>query len=243
MSRLLAVNTSPTAERGRTHRLLELVRGGAESAGAEVKRVVLRGRKIHPCRGCLRCWVKHPGRCAQSDDMAGLMDDVLASDIMVIASPVYVDGFCAQAKTFIDRLIPLIDPHFELVDGHCRHRVRHEKLPAIALVSVCGFSEADNFDLIVEHTRRMCRNLRTEFAGAVLRPASRVLTLREKMPERIEPIMQAAREAGRELAAEGRVSEQCARRVAEPVFPKELYIDGANLFWDRCIARGRFPPD
>ena len=240
---IFAVNASPTMRRGMTHRLLELVLEGARAGGATVESVFLQKQQISPCLGCLKCWVAHPGRCVQDDDMTRLRQRFAAADLFLLAAPVYVDGFCAQAKTFLDRLIPLVDPHFELVDGHCRHKMLLERVPAIGLVSVCGFSELDNLDLVVEHTRRMCRNLRTRYAGAVLRPASRVLTMQQALPEKVAAVEEAARRAGRELAERGEVSAATAGEVAQPFFPVDLYVDGANLFWDRCLEKKRFPPE
>jgi len=241
--KIFAVNSSPTASRGMTQRLLELVLEGARQAGAEVEQVFLQGRRIAPCLGCLNCWVRHPGRCVQKDDMDELRPKVAAADVFLLATPVYVDGMCAQAKIFLDRLIPLIDPHFTLVDGHCRHRMLSEKMPDLALVSVCGFYELDNFEPLVEHLRRAAKNLGGRFLGAVLRPASRLLTLKDSMPDQVEQIEQAARRAGRELVEKGAFSPETLEEVARQFFPKEIYVDGANLFWDRCIKKGRFPPD
>lgn len=240
---IFAVNASPTGRRGMTHRLLELVLEGAREAGARVESVFLHQQRIAPCLGCLKCWVAHPGCCVQDDDMTRLRQCFADADLFLLATPVYVDGYCAQAKIFLDRLIPLVDPHFELVEGHCRHKMALERVPAIGLVSVCGFSELDNLDLVVEHTRRMCRNLRTRYAGAVLRPASRVLVMQRALPEQVAAVEQAARQAGRELVERGEVEAATAEAVARPLFPTDLYIDGANLFWDRCIAKKRFPPD
>ncbi len=224
-----------------THRLLGPVLEGAREAGAEVEEVLLLQKMISPCRGCFACWVKHPGRCAQADDMTELRQKVAASDVLVLATPVYVDGMCAQAKTFIDRLIPLIDPHFTMIDGHCRHRMA-ARLPDLALVSVCGFWELDNFDVVVEHLRRISRNLGSRFLGAVLRPASRVLTMTESMPDKVASVERAARFAGRELVERGEFRPETLSEIAQPFFPVDLYVDGANLFWDRCIEKGRFPP-
>ena len=225
-----------------TQRLLEPVLEGARQAGADVELVLLCERKISPCRGCLACWVKHPGRCTQADDMSELRERVAAADLLLLATPVYVDGMCAQAKMFVDRLIPLLDPHFALVDGHCRHRPAGRRLPDLALVSVCGFWELDNFDLVVEHLKRMARNLGSRFRGAVLRPASRVLTLSASLPDKVAEVESAARRAGRELAEGAEIGPETRAQVAQPFFPVELYVEGANLFWDRCLEKGRFPP-
>ena len=43
------------------------------------------------------------GPCCQNDDMAGLKEQILASDMVVFVTPLYYFGMSAQLKTVIDR--------------------------------------------------------------------------------------------------------------------------------------------
>jgi len=239
--KIFAVNASPTMTRGTTHTLLELFLGGAREAGAEVESVLLQKQKIGYCVGCLNCWIKTPGQCVQDDDMTVLREKLSKSDFFVLATPVYVDGMTAQAKTFVDRLIPLTDPHFEIVDDHCRHVKRLSSLPEVVLLSVCGFCELDNFDGLVDHVSRICKNMQTRFVGSVLRPASHVLTMDEILPEQVGRIKAAAVQAGRELVENGHFSQDTLAAVAADCMPREIFVDGANLYWDRCLETGKKP--
>jgi multimeric flavodoxin WrbA len=45
------------------------------------------------------------GRCEQKDDMAQILDDMVAADVIVLATPVYFYTMCAQLKTLIDRTV------------------------------------------------------------------------------------------------------------------------------------------
>jgi multimeric flavodoxin WrbA len=240
--RIFAVNASPTMTRGTTHRLLELFLEGAREAGAQTESVFLQQQKIGYCVGCLQCWVKTPGQCVQDDDMTALREKFIQADVFVLATPVYVDGMTAQAKTFVDRLIPLIDPHFAVVDGHCRHVKGHQKVPEVVLASVCGFWEEDNFGGVVDHTERICRNMQTRFIGAILRPASHVLTMDHILPDQVGQIKEAVREAGRELVRQGSFTKDTLQAISCNCFDREIFVDGANLFWDRCLEKGKFPP-
>jgi hypothetical protein len=168
---------------------------------------------------------------------------VLAADLLVLGTPVYLDGMTAQLKLFVDRLIPLLDPHFQLVDGHVRHGKRHERLPGVALVSVAGFPELDNFDPLLDHLERLCRNLHTRFVGSLVRPTSYVLSFGALFPEPVARIYEGARAAGRELVVTGEISEASRAAVAEGVFAPERFIAQSNRAWDRCIAAGKWPLD
>ncbi|MBI5445300.1 MAG: flavodoxin family protein [Deltaproteobacteria bacterium] len=239
--KLLALNGSPMMKRGMTHLLMEELLAGAREAGAEAETVFLQRKKIAGCLGCYRCWVKTPGMCVQKDDMGELLARTREADCLVLGTPVYLDGMTAQLKLYVDRLIPLLDPHFELVEGHVRHGRRYERLPRVFLVSVAGFPELDNFDGLIDHVERLCRNLHVDFAGSLVRPTSYVLSLEKVLPEPVARIKAAARTAGRELVEAGRVSPETRGAVAEPVFETERFIAQSNRGWDRSIAAGKWP--
>jgi multimeric flavodoxin WrbA len=76
---------------------------GAIEANHQVEKVVLAEKKINYCTGCYAC--KKNGRCAQKDDMAPILDSMVAADVIVLATPVYFYSMCAQMKTVIDRTV------------------------------------------------------------------------------------------------------------------------------------------
>lgn len=238
--KIFAVNGSPRMKKGITHILLENFLEGARSAGATTETVFLQKQKIKYCLGCLDCWVKTPGVCVHNDDMKQLIEKMDCADCLVLGTPVYVDGMTAQTKTFLDRMMPLVDPHFENVDGHYRHPSRSGRpMPSVVLVSVCGFYERDNFDGLIDHLTRICRNMQSRFVGAVVRPSSYILNLDSILARQIEEIKSAARRAGKELVEEGTLSPQVLDDVARDYLPKELTLKGANDFWDKCIKAGK----
>lgn len=240
--KIFAVNGSPNAEKGMTHVLLQTFLEGAQEAGAETETVFLQKKKISYCLGCFDCWVKTPGECVHDDDMDELLEKVLEADYFVLGTPLYVDGMTAQTKTFLDRILPLADPHIELVDGHCRHPQRHGKAPPVVLVSVCGFYERDNFDGLVDHVTRMCRNMRTRFVGAVVRPDGYILSMDEQFPDAVNKIKDATRRAGRELVEEDSISSETLDEIALKCYSKDVFLEGSDNFWDRCIEMGKFVP-
>jgi multimeric flavodoxin WrbA len=76
---------------------------GATEANHQVEKVVLADKKINYCTGCYAC--RGNGLCVQKDDMAQILDSMLASDVIVMATPVYFYTMCAQMKTVIDRTV------------------------------------------------------------------------------------------------------------------------------------------
>ena len=98
-------------KQGNTYVIIDEFAKGAQSAGAEVETVLLAEKEIKPCIACMKCWTKTPGKCVQKDDMNELIEKFAASDIVVMATPVYIHNVTGIMKTFLDRMTPVIDPH------------------------------------------------------------------------------------------------------------------------------------
>ena len=53
------------------------------------------------CYGC-----RGTGVCVQKDDMASVLEKLIAADVIVLATPVYFYSMDGQMKTLIDRTLP-----------------------------------------------------------------------------------------------------------------------------------------
>jgi multimeric flavodoxin WrbA len=228
-SNVIAINSSPRMEKGNTAVLLAPFLDGMREAGAEVELVYAHTLEIEPCEGDYACWVKTAGSCIHSDDMEQLLPKVASADILVLATPLYVDGMTGTMKTLLDRIIPIVRPEFELRDGHCRHPARRERRDwKVVLVSNCGFWEADNFDPLVAHVKAVCRNLDAEFAGALLRPHGPALKAMLDRGMAVDDVLAAAKEAGRQLEQNGEMSAETLRTVSRALLPLPMYVDIVN---------------
>ena len=78
---------------------------GAKEAGHEVEYISLKGKDIKFCIGCLTCQTK--GSCVLTDDVAEIMEKVLAAEVIVYATPIYYYEMSGQMKTMLDRGNPL----------------------------------------------------------------------------------------------------------------------------------------
>ncbi|MBN1343560.1 MAG: flavodoxin family protein [Phycisphaerae bacterium] len=227
--RILAFNASPRKASGNTHRILSPFLEGAAEAGASIETVMARDLTVKPCTACMSCWFRTPGQCVQDDDMAEVLAKLRRADVMVLATPVYVDGMVGTLKVILDRMIPLIHPEMELRDGHMRHPpVEGRTRPKIVLVSVCGLHEMDNFDPLVAHVQAICRNMGGEYVGALLRPHAHGMEALEKFGMPATHVLDACREAGRELVVDGTIRAETLARVSETLMPLDMYLNGAN---------------
>jgi len=77
-----------------------------------VETIYLNGLKIKPCQGCYGCKKKDSKGCVVKDDMQPLYPKIVASDALVIATPVYWFNMTAQTKIFMDRCFGLFDASY-----------------------------------------------------------------------------------------------------------------------------------
>jgi multimeric flavodoxin WrbA len=226
--KVLALNGSPHAENGQTASIMAPFLKGMEEAGADVELFYVYKLDIKPCLGCHSCWGRTPGECVQKDDMEVLRPRLAAADVLVLGTPVYVDGMTGAMKTMIDRLLPLGEGSVEIRQGRCRHPVRERvQSGKVVLVSTCGYPEIVTFDPLIVHVRAICGNFDREFAGALLRPHSHLLEGLKDRGVPVDDVYEAAREAGRDLVYKGQISAQILARVSREFIAQAEYVGGA----------------
>ena len=235
--KVLAFNSSPNMENGNTALILNPFLKGMREAGADVELFYTKNLKINPCQSDFNCWFKTLGQCFQKDDMQ-MLSPKLDADIIVFATPLYVDGMNGSMKNLMDRMLPLLQPYFQLRDGHCRHPLRvNIEGRQVVLISTCGLWEMDNFDSLVFHMKAICRNMNREFAGALLRPHGSVLKGMLSMGAPVKDIIEAAEEAGRQLVKDRKMSANTLAVISpRPLIPLEVYIQNLNQTFNQLLS-------
>ncbi|MDD6273676.1 MAG: NAD(P)H-dependent oxidoreductase [Clostridiaceae bacterium] len=72
--------------------------------GAEVRYITLADKQILPCRGCYACQnVQGQYGCVLHDDMQQIADDLIWSDCIVLAAPIYAWYCPTSMKLVLDR--------------------------------------------------------------------------------------------------------------------------------------------
>ncbi|MCK7480984.1 MAG: NAD(P)H-dependent oxidoreductase [Candidatus Moduliflexus flocculans] len=96
---------------------LEKFEAGLRAENAEITRIDLATLDIRFCTGCWSCWWASPGRCVFRDGMETIYPAFLEAGLVVWAAPLVLGTVPALVKKTQDRLIPLIHPYIELVQG------------------------------------------------------------------------------------------------------------------------------
>lgn len=164
--------------------------------------------------------------------MAEVLDKIANADILVLATPVYVDGMTGLLKTLVDRTIPLLHGRFEIREDHCRHPPRdYFKKGKVVLLSVAGFTEMDNFTPLITHVKAICKNMNREYSGAVLRPVAWVLSGAKEQGVEIDDIYEAVKEAGRELISNGSMKDKTLATISREAVPRDIIIQLMTEFY------------
>jgi multimeric flavodoxin WrbA len=101
--KVLVLSASPR-KGGNSDLLCDQFVRGAKEAGNEAEKIFLKDKNINYCTGCGTCF--NTGKCVQKDDMAEVLEKMVAADVIVMATPVYFYTMNGQMKTLIDRTCP-----------------------------------------------------------------------------------------------------------------------------------------
>ena len=99
-TRVLGIFGSPRRG-GNTDILLEQALEGAESVGAAVSTIKCCDLSIEGCLECGGC--DETGTCVIEDDMNIVYPQLMESDVIILASPIFFYSVTSQAKALIDR--------------------------------------------------------------------------------------------------------------------------------------------
>lgn len=116
MRRQILILKGSPREGGNSDILAERLAQGAREVGAQVESHSVHNMDIRPCDACDTCR-ETGGVCVIQDDMQVLYPEIIRTDALVIATPIYWYTFNAQTKLWIDRCYALVmNPEGDVID-------------------------------------------------------------------------------------------------------------------------------
>ncbi len=98
--KIFLLNGSP--RKGNTVASLEAIKTGlANISDAKITQIDVCKSKLSGCIACGYC--KTHGKCFTDDDTNDIIEEVVNSDLLIVASPVYWWGITSQLKSVIDK--------------------------------------------------------------------------------------------------------------------------------------------
>lgn len=225
--KILVFNGSPKKESS-TMRLTDaFIKGLGDSNNNEVKIVSSYEKKIKYCMGDLSCWFRQDGHCIiTDDDMNGLLDDMIASDIIIWSFPVHCHGIPASLKAIMDRTIAFLKINMIETATSVSHEKNFDltKKKNVFIVSGGYPFYPDNFAPIK-------MQLRTYFQSSAIMCICESALLESTDPEIItlkEKLFSQLSSAGREYISKGFISNEMIDRIEKPMIPNATYINIIN---------------
>lgn len=163
MKKVIVLNGSPRTTGNTICAVKHLLNGMAKKAAFEYTEVNLTKEALKPCLACNAC-KKNGGICATDKASAALMEKVLDSDVILLATPVYWWGISAQLKTAIDKFYsksdimgpmekkiilvtvgaaPVDDPQYELIRQQIEFICSHSSWELIAQIKAGAFEAGE----------------------------------------------------------------------------------------------------
>lgn len=106
MKKALGINASPR-KNWNTAQAVEKALAGAASSGAQTRLVHLYGLNFKGCSSCFAC-KRHKNNaaiCVLKDDLKPLLEEAMASDVLIMGSPIYFGDLSACMRAFLERLM------------------------------------------------------------------------------------------------------------------------------------------
>lgn len=103
--KVVVISSSPRKGQNSDTLCDEFVKGAIDG-GNDVVKYFLEDIEFSSCKACYKC--KTPEmKCFQDDGIAEILDDMMAADVIVYATPVYYFEMCGTLKMFFDRCYPI----------------------------------------------------------------------------------------------------------------------------------------
>ena len=190
----------------------------------EIRLIHVIDQQIEFCSGCFAC-MRNGGICRHDDDMRVILEEILASDLLVFSFPLYSYGMPAMLKNLIDRTLPLSSMAMQKVGERYEH-VGQADFSHLKYLMICGCgfpNSAQNFEPAVAQFKLMFRQNST----VITVPESPMFNAPEAAVVAV-PRLELVREAGRQYAGEGRIDAGLLAQIGSPMIPEETYAAIVN---------------
>lgn len=118
-------------------------------------------KRIEPCIACRRCqrdWTVFG--CHYSDDAQEIFYQILDSDVMILATPIY-SWFCTPPmKALLDRMVYGMNKYYGDEKGPSLWKGKQ-----LAIITTCGYRPEKGADLFEEGIKRYCKHSQLNYLG------------------------------------------------------------------------------
>lgn len=223
--KILVLNGSPKKEKSDTMNITKaFLDGMSEKEKNEIHIINVIDKRIEYCTGCFSC-MRNGGECIHSDDMRGILEEILDSDLLVLSYPLYCYGMPAPLKAFLDRTLPLSSMAMHKVGDRYEHvgQADFSHLKYL-MICGCGFPNSEhNFEPAVGQFKLCFPNNHT----MITIPESPMFNAPEA--EKVTaPRLELVKKAGKQYAKTGKIEPDLTAEICSPMIPDDVYAEIVN---------------
>ncbi len=223
--KILVLNGSPKRDKSDVMHMTRAFLQGMQDAGEqEITTIHVIDKHIEFCTGCFSC-MRNGGTCIHDDDMRGILEAILESDLLLLSFPLYCYGMPAPLKALIDRTLPLSSMAMQKVGDRYEH-VGQADFAHLRYLMICGCgfpNSKHNFEPAVAQFR-----LLFPCGHTVLTVPESPLFSESSAAVVTEPRLALLRQAGRAYAETGAIPEALLHEIGSPMIPEEVYAAIVN---------------
>ena len=223
--KILVLNGSPKRDKSDTmHITRAFLEEMNDSEPQAVHTIHVIDKHIEPCTGCFSC-MRNGGACVHDDDMREILEEILASDLLIWSFPLYCYGMPAPLKALLDRTLPLSSMAMRKVGDRYEH-VGQADFSHLRYLMICGCgfpNSRQNFEPAIAQFK-LC------FPGS-----HTILTVPESpmfsAPEAAavtKPRLELVKKAGKQYAETGEIGAALLAEIGSPMIPEEQYAAIVN---------------
>ncbi|MCR5090675.1 MAG: flavodoxin family protein [Oscillospiraceae bacterium] len=223
--RILVLNGSPKREHSdNLHITRAFLEGMRETACQDIHIIHVIDKHIEYCTGCFTC-MRNGGKCVHDDDMQEILEETLASDLLIWSFPLYCYGMPAPLKALLDRTLPLSSMAMQKVGDRYEH-VGQADFSHLRYLMICGCgfpNSRHNFEPAVAQ-------FRLSFPGnhtIITVPESPMFNAPEASIV-TEPRLALVKQAGKQYAKMGKIDPTLLAEIGSPMIPEEQYAAIVN---------------
>jgi len=248
--KITVINGSPKGKDSNTNIMVTAFLKGAQRAGATTVNIFLAEKEIKHCQGCFSCWFATPGQCIIKDDMSEIIAQGEGTDILVLATPLKYANLSSMLKVFIDRMLVLCNPYFQITPGGIRHPKKTVAAEAqssfyrakLALMANGALSTRDHFQVISQWINKLAFYNHTEVIGEIYAHQGLLLNTQEKeLRPVIDNYLQLLEQAGQEFVTMNRLSDETAKSLEQNFIPNDFYVEQVNSLFDSLLDKLEHP--
>lgn len=167
--KICILNGNPAEENTAFEEYISSLETNLGKRAHQVSLLQLRDLDLKNCMGCWNCWLATPGMCHVSDASRFISKEYISSDLVVFASPVLMGFSSALLKKANDKLVQVLHPYIEFIDGESHHQKRYEKYPQTGLLlEKTPGTDPEDIEIITDIYKRDAINLRTKLSFSEL---------------------------------------------------------------------------